>query len=132
MKRVKIVLAFLTVLLIVSCEDSIGNSTKSDIDDIAYFDFDGADYWVWAYSSSTKQDLIKHANSNSNPQKSVYHFYFDKSTKGLSKLGTDSFNLNTFAKTIVDLKPAYSFLKMNKAPIDEETALFMMELMAQE
>jgi len=133
MKRVKTVLAILTILIMVSCGGSAGGSPKGEVNDLAYFEFNGADYWAWTYDSlSTKQDLLKHADRNSNPQKSVYHFYFSDTTSNMSKLGTDRFNLYTFAKAITELKPSYDFLKMNDQPMDEETALFMMEQLALE
>ena len=106
MKTITLILTAIALLSIISCG-------TSSISDVAYFEFNGADYWVNQYNSSEVDlEAIKsHTKSMSNPQKTVYHFYYDESIN-VDIYKEQRFTYPELAATLVENPPKHSFYVM--------------------
>lgn len=102
MKKTLLLLALFTLF---SC-------SSNKVEDIASFEFNGTWYWVAQYNDgTTKQDVEDYVKKWANPNQTSYFYVYDKSID-LSIFNYESFNLDKFAKTILENKPQYGYYKI--------------------
>lgn len=86
------------------------------IKDVAYFEWQNADYWVLEYDSAavTKTYLYDYVKDHTSSKKTSWVFVY-KNTEDNSVFTKEKFDLEDFKATILKYKPSYSLYRMMPA-----------------
>lgn len=99
-------------IFLAACNNPEGTKPAPKIEDVAYFEWQGADYWVMQYdSTATNEDLKAHFKKATSTKKTSWVFFYpDSEDNSLYK--TEKFNQADFLATVVKYKPGHSFYRM--------------------
>lgn len=114
-------------LILLTTLFSLLSCSKSTVNDVASFEFNGAWYWVAQYEDGTTQkDVEEYVNKWSNPNQTSHFFVYDKSID-LSVFKNQGFNLKSFAATVLANKPKYGYYKMPDETKLNDDALWLLD-----
>lgn len=114
-------------LLLLTALFALLSCSKSKVNDVAAFEFNGAWYWVAQYEDGTSQkDVEEYVNKWANPKQTSHFFIYDNSID-LSVFKNQGFNLKSFAATVLTNKPKYGYYKMPPETKLNNDAVWLLE-----
>lgn len=114
-------------ILLLTILFTLFSCSKSNITEVAAYEFNGAWYWVVQYEpDATKQDIESYVNTWANPSQTS-HFYIYDNSIDLSVFKNEGFNLNSFAATVLANKPKYGYYKIPTDTKLKDDAIWLLE-----
>lgn len=124
----KLLTLLFALCILASCNNPEGSKPAPKIEDVAYFEWDGNDYWIMQYDSTANGESIKdHLKKSTNIKKLSWVFLYPD-TEDNSLFKKEKFNKEDFIATIKKYKPGYTYYKTpNDTTVFEGYEVFRLE-----